>query len=260
MNSSITVDNTTSSTVSQSDSVSCFTTKYTYDFETEDGLVQLESQLKKNTYINDDILSVDDVLVFEALRQSKAIVVQKKHPTIYRWCSELEHLRRNWRLSKKKDKGSTFAEYIKNVEHKIRKEKNEKENEDLFLGMSGLAIEKKNDTTNKTDYKMKVKKLNEYKMDIGITFKNNSVKNWSEISSNLSIICQAFFPRDTEIKPIIDQKTGNIFAVISTRVHKDKYDLSYVEQDIKRNIECVENISIIEIKELKDNTKINTIV
>ena len=165
MNSSITVDNTTSSTVSQSDSVSCFTTKYTYDFETEDGLVQLESQLKKNTYINDDILSVDDVLVFEALRQSKAIVVQKKHPTIYRWCSELEHLRRNWRLSKKKDKGSTFAEYIKNAEDKIRKEKNEKENEDLFLGMSGLAIEKKNDTTNKTDYKMKVKKLNEYKVE-----------------------------------------------------------------------------------------------
>ena len=55
MNSSITVDNTTSSTVSQSDSVSCFTTKYTYDFETEDGLVQLESQLKKNTYINDEM-------------------------------------------------------------------------------------------------------------------------------------------------------------------------------------------------------------
>ena len=256
MNSSLTVDNTTSSTVSQSDSAPTYTTKFNFDFDTQEGINELETLLKKSPYVNDEILSVDDVLVFENLRQSKALIVQKKHPYIFSWCRQLEQLRRNWRLSTKKEKGSTFAQSIKNAEEKLRKAKNEQSENDLI---TGLTIENKKDSNVnlKNDYNVKYKKLNEYHMEIGITFKTDSSKNWTEIASNLSIICQAFFPRDTEIKPINDSKTGEIFAVISTRIHKDKYDLSYIEQDIKRNIECVDNIHIIEIKEIKPNKPID---
>ena len=36
------------------------------------------------------------------------------------------------------------------------------------------------------------KKLKEYTIEIGVKFKPNIYKNWSEISSNLSIICQVY--------------------------------------------------------------------
>ena len=87
-------------------------------------------------------------------------------------------------------------------------------------------------------------------------------KNWSEIASNLSIICQVYLPRGTEIKPIKDKNSGELFAIIHSWTHKENYDISYIEQDIKRNIVEVESINIIEIKEVKEikETENNSVV
>ena len=259
-------DNTTtaSSSISQEDSVKTYYTPYKFNFEEETDLINLENQIKQNRCIKDEILSVDDVIIFEQLRHSKCIILEKKYPNIYRWANELERMNRNWRISKRKNKGASFAEFIKNKEDLIRKEKKIDEEKKLISELS-VNSEKTNTINNSPSsnckYKSKIistppksiKKLKEYTIEIGVKFKPNIYKNWSEISSNLSIICQVYLPRGTEIKPIKDKNTGELFAIIYSWTHKENYDISYIEQDIKRNIIEVESVNIIDIKEIKDN-------
>ena len=254
-------DNTTaSSSISQGDSAKNFYTPYKFNFEDETDLINLENQIKQNRCIKDEILSVDDVLIFEQLRDSKCIILEKKYPNIYRWANELERMKRNWRISKRKNKGSTFAEFIKIKEDLIR---NEQKNEEKNL-ISGLTMntEKANNSPSpickhsskiNTTPPKSIKKLKEYTIEIGVKFKPNIYKNWSEIASNLSIICQVYLPRGTEIKPVKDKNTGELFAIIYSWTHKENYDISYIEQDIKRNINSVESVNIIDIKEIKEN-------
>ena len=258
-------DNTTaSSSLSHGDATKTYYTPYKFNFEEETDLINLENQIKQNRCIKDEILSVDDVLIFEQLRNSKCIILEKKYPNIYRWANELERMKRNWRISKRKNKGSTFAEFIKNKEDLIRKEQKDSEEKKLISGLS-IDADKSNNINNSPSTNCKhnskinstppksIKKLKEYTIEIGVKFKPNIYKNWSEISSNLSIICQVYLPRGTEIKPIKDKNTGELFAIIHSWTHKENYDISYIEQDIKRNIISVENISIIDIKEIKDS-------
>ncbi len=162
-------------------------------------------------------------------------------------------------MSRRKDKGATFVEYIKNAEDMVRKEKSLDEEKKLISGLSmDSNISNNNSSANffkhnapNSSSPRSIKKLKEYKIDIGVKFNKNKFKNWSEISSNLGIICQVYLPRGTEIKPVKDQKTGEIFAVINSRTHKEKYDISYVEQDIKRNIISVESVNLLDIQEIK---------
>ena len=258
-------DNTTaSSSISQGDAINTYYTPYKFNFEEETDLINLENQIKQNRCIKDEILSVDDVLIFEQLRESKCVILEKKYPNIYRWANELERMKRNWRISKRKNKGATFAEFIKNKEDIIRKEQKIDEEKNLISGLS-MNSEKTNNINNSPSANCKynskinttppksIKKLKEYTIEIGVKFKPNEYKNWSEISSNLSIICQVYLPRGTEIKPVKDKNTGELFAIIYSWTHKEKYDISYIEQDIKRNINSVESVSIIDIKEIKDN-------
>ena len=264
LNSNINLDNTTaSSSLSQSDNANAiYSTPYKFNFNEETDLINLENQIKKNIYIKDEILSIDDVLIYEEIRKSKIIIPEKKFPFMYKWIMELERLRKNWRISKRKNKGSTFIEFIKNAEDQLRKEKNKNMENDVI---SGLQINTNNNNNNSNNNSPNnnsskhIKKLKEYSMEIGVRFEKNIKKNWSEISSNLNIICQAYLPRDTEIKPIKDDKTGEIFAIIITKSHKEKYDISYIEKDIKRNIPSVESVNIIEIKEIKNNDNNNNI-
>ena len=264
LNSNINLDNTTaSSSLSQSDNANAvYSTPYKFNFNEETDLINLENQIKKNIYIKDEILSIDDVLIYEEIRKSKIIIPEKKFPFMYKWIMELERLRKNWRISKRKNKGSTFIEFIKNAEDQLRKEKNKNMENDVI---SGLQINTNNNNNNSNNNSPNnnsskhIKKLKEYSMEIGVRFEKNIKKNWSEISSNLNIICQAYLPRDTEIKPIKDDKTGEIFAIIMTKSHKEKYDISYIEKDIKRNIPSVESVNIIEIKEIKNNDNNNNI-
>ena len=260
-------DNTTaSSSISQGDTNKTYYTPYKFNFEEESDLINLENQIKQNQCIKDEILSVDDVLIFEQLRNSKCIILKNKYPNIYRWANELERMNRNWRISKRKNKGSSFAEFIKNKEDLIRKEKKIDEEKKLISGLS-LNLDnpinkssspncKHNSKINSTPPKS-IKKLKEYTIEIGVKFKPNIYKNWSEISSNLSIICQVYLPRGTEIKPVKDKNTGELFAVIHSWTHKENYDISYIEQDIKRNIIEVESVNTIEIKEVKESEEKN---
>ena len=251
-------DNTTaSSSISQDDTSKQYYTPYKFNFEEETDLINLENQIKQNKYIKDEILSVDDALIFEQLRESKKIIIEKKFPNIFRWANELERMKRNWRISKRKNKGSSFVEYIKNAEDTVRKEKKIDEEKNLISGLA-MDVEKtgnvqshKHNASNSNSPKS-IKKLKEYKIEIGIKFNQNTFKNWSEIASNLSIICQVYLPRGTEIKPIKDKNTGEIFAIINSRSHKEKYDISYLEQDIKRNINSVESVNLIDVKEVVD--------
>ena len=260
------LDNTTaSSSLSQSDNANAiYSTPYKFNFNEETDLINLENQIKKNIYIKDEILSIDDVLIYEEIRKSKIIIPEKKFPFMYKWIMELERLRKNWRISKRKNKGSTFIEFIKNAEDQLRKEKNKNMENDVISGLQ-ININSNNNSNNispNNNSSKHIKKLKEYSMEIGVRFEKNIKKNWSEISSNLNIICQAYLPRDTEIKPIKDDKTGEIFAIIITKSHKEKYDISYIEKDIKRNIPSVESVNIIEIKEINnnDNNNINNII
>jgi len=261
MESLINQDNTTaSSSISQGDTTKTYYTPYKFNFEEETDLINLENQIKQNRCIKDEILSVDDVLIFEQLRDSKCVILEKKYPNIYRWANELERMKRNWRISKRKNKGATFAEFIKNKEDLIRKEQKRDEEKDLISGLS-MNSEKSNSPSTNCKYNSKInttppksiKKLKEYTIEIGVKFKPNIYKNWSEISSNLSIICQVYLPRGTEIKPVKDKNTGELFAIIYSWTHKENYDISYIEQDIKRNINSVESVNIIDIKEIKEN-------
>jgi len=261
MESLINQDNTTaSSSISQGDTTKTYYTPYKFNFEEETDLINLENQIKQNRCIKDEILSVDDVLIFEQLRDSKCVILEKKYPNIYRWANELERMKRNWRISKRKSKGATFAEFIKNKEDLIRKEQKRDEEKDLISGLS-MNSEKFNSPSTNYKYNSKInttppksiKKLKEYTIEIGVKFKPNIYKNWSEISSNLSIICQVYLPRGTEIKPVKDKNTGELFAIIYSWTHKENYDISYIEQDIKRNINSVESVNIIDIKEIKEN-------
>ena len=258
-------DNTTaSSSLSQGDATKTYYTPYKFNFEEETDLINLENQIKQNRCIKDEILSVDDVLIFEQLRNSKCVILEKKYPNIYRWANELERMKRNWRISKRKNKGSTFAEFIKNKEDLIRKEQKDSEEKKLISGLS-IDADKSNNINNSPSSNCKhnskinttppksIKKLKEYSIEIGVKFKPNIYKNWSEISSNLSIICQVYLPRGTEIKPVKDKNTGELFAIIYSWTHKENYDISYIEQDIKRNITAVESVNIIDIKEIKEN-------
>jgi len=254
------LDNTTaSSSLSQSDNANTiYSTPYKFNFNEETDLINLENQIKKNIYIKDEILSVDDVLIYEEIRKSKIIIPEKKFPFMYKWIMELERLRKNWRISKRKNKGSTFIEFIKNAEDQLRIEKNKNLENDVISGLqinnniNNINNNSNNNSPNNNNSKH-IKKLKEFSMEIGVRFEKNIKKNWSEISSNLNIICQAYLPRDTEIKPIKDEKTGEIFAIIITRSHKEKYDISYIEKDIKRNIPSVESVNILEIKEINNN-------
>ena len=258
-------DNTTaSSSLSQGDTTKTYYTPYKFKFEEETDLINLENQIKQNRCLKDEILSVDDVLIFEQLRNSKCVILEKKYPNIFRWANELERMKRNWRISKRKNKGSTFAEFIKNKEDLIRKEQKNSEEQKLISGLS-VNADKSNNINNSPSSNCKhnskinttppksIKKLKEYSIEIGVKFKPNIYKNWSEISSNLSIICQVYLPRGTEIKPVKDKNTGELFAIIYSWTHKENYDISYIEQDIKRNINAVESVNIIDIKEIKEN-------
>ena len=71
-------DNTTaSSSLSQGDATKTYYTPYKFNFEEETDLINLENQIKQNRCIKDEILSVDDVLIFEQLRDSKCIILEK---------------------------------------------------------------------------------------------------------------------------------------------------------------------------------------
>lgn len=246
------VNNFESSTTSSSVSDMIPTTpSILFDFEEESGLIEMEQLLRKNYYIKDDILSVDDVLLFDLLRLAKSMIIQKRYPNIFRWCKELECLKQNWRISKKKNKGNSFIEYIKQTEDRLREERTQiKENSQLNLLKE--EFETKSESKNHNMYK----KGKEYRMELAVYFRSGEGKHWNSIASNLSIICQAYLPRDTEIKPINDDN-GEIYGNIITRTHKDNYDLSYIEQDIRRNISAVEALKIISIVLIEDNS-VNT--
>jgi hypothetical protein len=63
-------DNTTaSSSISQGDISKAYYTPYKFNFEEETDLINLENQIKQNRCIKDEILSVDDVLILEQLRE-----------------------------------------------------------------------------------------------------------------------------------------------------------------------------------------------
>ena len=251
-------ETTASSSISQSENCNNFSTPFKYDFKNKNDLENFENIIKKNKYVKDDILSVDDVLLFEDLREQKAMIIEKFYPNIYRWAKELERMKKNWRLSKRKNKGSSFTEYIKNAEDKLRNEKIiESQNNNLISGLMGLNINNNNNNEKEKNDKEKNsnkhnKKLKTYSMEIIVKFNHNMIKNWMEISSNLSIICQAYLPRGTEIKPIKDEN-DEIYALIQTFSHKEKYDITYIENDIKRNILCVDKVEIRNIKEIKED-------
>ena len=165
-------DNTTaSSSISQDDTNKTYYTPYKFNFEEESDLINLENQIKQNQCIKDEILSVDDVLIFEQLRNSKCIILKNKYPNIYRWANELERMNRNWRISKRKNKGSSFAEFIKNKEDLIRKEKKIDEEKKLISGLS-LNFDNVNNKTSSPNCKhngkinstppKSIKKLKEY--------------------------------------------------------------------------------------------------
>ena len=100
-----------------------FNTIYKFNFDDSIDLLNLENQLKKNKYLKDEILSVDDIIIFEKLKESSITININQYPNIFKWANELERMRRNWKLSKRKDKGSSFAEYIKLSEDKIEMKK-----------------------------------------------------------------------------------------------------------------------------------------
>jgi hypothetical protein len=146
-------------------------------------------------------------------------------------------MRKNWKLSKKKDKGSSFVEYIKISEDKIRNEKNDnKEN---------INISKEIPIDNN-----KIKKLKEYSVSINIRFDLEQENNWLQISNILNQICQIYLPRGTIVKPIKDEKSGEIFAIIETLSHKKDFDLYSIKRDIINEIPSFKSIDIIEIKEI----------
>ena len=254
-------ETTASSSISQSENCNNFSTPFKYDFKNKNDLENFENIIKKNKYVKDDILSVDDVLLYEDLREQKGMIIEKFYPNIYRWAKELERMKKNWRLSKRKNKGSSFTEYIKNAEDKLRNEKIiESQNNNLLSGLMALNInnnnnekeKEKNDKDKNSNKHNNNKKLKTYSMEIIVKFNHNMIKNWMEISSNLSIICQAYLPRGTEIKPIKDEN-DEIYALIQTFSHKEKYDITYIENDIKRNILCAEKVEITNIKEIKED-------
>lgn len=255
MESTENINSCSSSTMSQSEGA-IYYSNYKYDYSNENDLKRLEQQIKKNIYIKDEILSIDDAVIYEEIRKKDMVINQKLYPSLFKWYKNMERLKRNWRLSKKLDKGSSFEEYIKKVEEKSRNEKRFNESSQELI--SGLQVN--NNKDNKCDYNKSItktfKKMNEYKLELGISFKKDKEKNWAEISANLSIICQVYFPRDTEIKPIRDED-NNIYSVIVTRVHKKDYDLSYFIKDVKKNINAVEDINVIDIQEIKKNLDIN---
>ena len=143
-------------------------------------------------------------------------------------------MRKNWKLSKKKDKGSSFVEYIKISEDKIRNERNKFENKKEEIKID----------------KSKIKKLKEYSVSINIRFDNEQKNNWLEISNVLNQICQIYLPRGTIVKPIKDEKSGEIFAIIETMSHKKDFDLYSIKRDIINEIPSFKSIDIIEIKEI----------
>ena len=97
-------------------------------------------------------------------------------------------MNRNWRISKRKNKGASFAEYIKNKEDLIRNEKKIDEERKLISGLSlnsETSINKSpspslkhNSKINSTPPKS-IKKLKEYTIEIGVKFKPNIYKNWT---------------------------------------------------------------------------------
>jgi len=216
-----------------------FNTIYKFNFDDSIDLLNLENQLKKNKYLKDEILSVDDIIIFEKLKESSITININQYPNIFKWANELERMRRNWKLSKRKDKGSSFAEYIKLSEDKIRNEKSD--NKDNININKEIQIEKNN-----------IKKLKEYSVSINIRFDLEQKNNWLEISNILNQICQIYLPRGTIVKPIKDEKTGEIFAVIETMSHKKDFDLSSIKRDIQNEIPTFKSIDIIEIKEISN--------
>ena len=96
-------------------------------------------------------------------------------------------------------------------------------------------------------------------MDIGIKFAKNVSKDWNFIANQLNLICQIYLPNTTQIKPVSDDKTNEIIAIIQTHTHSKNFDISYLERDIKQAIPSVESIQIIEIRELLDNNKVDNI-
>ena len=148
-------------------------------------------------------------------------------------------MRRNWKLSKRKDKGSSFAEFIKLSEDKIRNEK--KDNKENVNISKEIPIEHN-----------KIKKLKEYSVSINIRFDLEQENNWLNISNILNEICQIYLPRGTIVKPIRDEKTGEIFAVIETMSHKKDFDLSSIKRDIQNEIPSFKSIDIIEVKEISN--------
>ena len=166
------LDNTTaSSSLSQSDNANAiYSTPYKFNFNEETDLINLENQIKKNIYIKDEILSIDDVLIYEEIRKSKIIIPEKKFPFMYKWIMELERLRKNWRISKRKNKGSTFIEFIKNAEDQLRKEKNKNMENDVISGLQ-ININSNNNSNNNSpnnNSSKHIKKLKEYSMEINI--------------------------------------------------------------------------------------------
>ena len=262
-------DNTTASS---SDTPAKFTSSLKFDFSNASEIAALEAKIKKNSYIKEDIVTTDDAIIFEELRESKRLIPEKMYPNLYRWAKEMERMRRNWRVSKRKEKGRTFVEFINKEEEKLRKQKKLDEEIELIQGLkitdniySNHSSQSQTNTFSKTASKIPLKipdfspknkkKLREFSLEIGIRFNESDYKNWVEISSNLSIMSQAYLPRGTEIRTVKDEKSEEIFVVISTFSHKEKYDITYIERDIKRNVPSVKSVEIICVKEVNDEEK-----
>ena len=214
----------------------------------------METQLQHHPFLKDDIISTIDVETFEDINGSGVYIDEDTYPKLSKWFKDIKRIRSNWFLSKNKSKGDTFFTYIKTAEMKIREQR--QKDEELRKQFPHLNV----NNNSHLHYSENIqKKMKEYSMDIGIKFVKNINKDWNSIAKQLNLICQIYLPNSTQIKPVSDDKTNEIIAIIQTHTHSKNFDISYLERDIKQTIPSVESIQIIEIKELLDNKRVDNI-
>jgi hypothetical protein len=92
------------------------------DKNTLNDLNELEKRLQYKPFIKGNVISIDDVEAYENFMLLNVELPANGYSKMKKWKAEIERMKLNWKISKKKDKGRTFGEYIQNMSVKLKEQ------------------------------------------------------------------------------------------------------------------------------------------
>ena len=224
-------------------------------------LNNLEKLLINKSYIQGNIISIEDIETLENLEVLNINITKNNYPNIFKWKKEIERMRLNWKISKKNPniKGKTFKQYIQIQTEKLveqNKQFDEKIKSNMKFHENLLKSEDKEKEITTIHFFTKKNDENEkYILKILIKFMPGINLTYKDLAPKILIICHNHLRNKTDIEEYNNEKNkekeGNnkcMYIVITNLINSEDYNIENLSIELKRNIIGINSISILSIE------------